>query len=859
MTASAVTGAAHVSWRLRISSNAASGRRVARPATSFRRGTGGRNRSLGATLTDDVSRREQLEGEDDEEREEEGEPTAEDLDAEARDLLQWPELSAQVRAFTATTLGVRACTPTLPLGATPEESATLLAETTAAATLRDVHGGFPRDVFEGTKDVRPWIAGAARGRVLSGSSLADVATTAAACAKVHALIHAPNDEALEPLRRLAAPLVAVPEELEREIRRCVMIPGGNVLDDASEKLAAIRAERRETERTLRALLQQKAQHMQKKNFAERAQIVIRLGRECIPIKAGAQSEMDGVVLDSSSTGQTVFKEPAEAVPLNNRILELATEEDAEVERVLSALTAMVVGDDGGASILNATETMAALDLASARASHAMWLGARPAELVVVSSEAGVGSESAVHLPGMQHPLLLERHLPKLPRGGKVGEEETVRGFDEREEDGEEEEEEEGARFQSRADAREAVVPVDFVVPPSTSLVAITGPNTGGKTASLKALGLALLMARAGLHIPAGGDGSDSESEPSRVPWTRRVLADLGDAQSLNLDGGLSTFSAHLVRLQRILRASDEERDGNHGVVVLLDEPGGGTDPAEGAALAAAVLRASQTRSLLTVATSHYEEVKALAESGLAGAANAAVEFDAETLRPTYRLLWGEFGQSNAISIAAGLGLAPELVEAAEKRWRRQQRAAAAATGDTSFDDADDIQELADALERERETQERRAVEASLALDRAEDLHAEVVERGARLLDLRTRLAMEAAETRAREGMEEALALIDLVDAREELDEVVRGLMPPGWTLDERGDAVPAEEGEGMEDGPGWRSRRRWTPTVGETVVVRQLGGAEAEVVEIDGADVTVRLGGLVTRTPLAGVSPTSKF
>ena len=848
-----------MSWRLRISSNAASGR-VARPATSFRR----RNRSLGATLTDDVSRREQLEGEDDEEQEEEGEPTAEDLDAEARDLLQWPELSAQVRAFTATALGVRACTPTLPLGATPEESATLLAETTAAATLRDVHGGFPRDVFEGTKDVRPWIAGAARGRVLSGSSLADVATTAAACAKVHALIHAPNDEALEPLRRLAAPLVAVPEELEREIRRCVMIPGGNVLDDASDELAAIRAERRETERELRALLQRMAQHMQNKNFAERAQIVIRLGRECIPIKAGAQSEMDGVVLDSSSTGQTVFKEPAEAVPLNNRILELATEEDAEVERVLSALTAMVVGDDGGASILNATEAMAALDLASARASHAMWLGARPAELVVVSSESGVCSESAVHLPGMQHPLLLERHLPKLPRGGKVGEEETVRGFDEREEDGEveedEDEEEEGARFQSRADAREAVVPVDFVVPPSTSLVAITGPNTGGKTASLKALGLALLMARAGLHIPAGGDGSDSTETP-RVPWTRRVLADLGDAQSLELDGGLSTFSAHLVRLQRILRASDETCDGNHSVVVLLDEPGGGTDPAEGAALAAAVLRASQTRSLLTVATSHYEEVKALAESGLCGAANAAVEFDAETLRPTYRLLWGEFGQSNAISIAAGLGLAPELVKAAEKRWRRQQRAAAK-EGDTSFDDADDIQELADALERERETQERRANEARSALDRAEDLHAEIVERGARLLDLRTRLAMEAAETRAREGMEEALALIDLVDAREELDEVVRGLMPPGWTLDERGDAVPADEGEGTEDdrdGPGWRSGRRWTPTVGETVVVRQLGGAEAEVVEIDGADVTVRLGGLVTRTPLAGVSPTSKF
>ena len=793
--------------------------------------------------------------EEDGEEEEAGEPTAQDLDAEARNLLQWPELSAQVRAFTATTLGMRACTPSLPLGATPEESATLLAGTTAAATLRDKHGGFPRDVFEGTKDVRPWIAGAARGRVLSGSSLADVATTAAACAKVHALIHAPDDDALEPLRRLAAPLVAIPEELEHEIRRCVAVPGGNVLDDASEKLASIRAERRETERELRALLQQKAQYMQKKNFAERAQIVIRLGRECVPIKAGAQSEMDGVILDSSSTGQTVFKEPAEAVPLNNRILELANEEDAEVERVLSALTSMVVGGDGGKSILNATEAMAELDLASARASHARWLGAWPAELVVVGADNK--SDEVVRLPGMQHPLLLERHLPELPRGGKVGEEETVQGFDEPdgEGDGADTEDEgvggeQSTRFASRAEAIDAVVPVDFVVPPSTSLVAITGPNTGGKTASLKALGLALLMARAGLHIPAG-DGSGAGCEPSRVPWTRRVLTDLGDAQSLDLDGGLSTFSAHLVRLQRILAASDETPDGAYNVVVLLDEPGGGTDPAEGAALASSVLRASQKRSLLTVATSHYEEVKALAESGLGGAANAAVEFDAETLGPTYRLLWGEFGESNAISIAQGLGLAPELVKAAEKRWRRQQRAAAAAagSGDTSFDDADDIQELADALERERDVQEARAFEASHALDRAEDLHAEVVDRGARLLDLRTRLALEAAETRAARGMEEAVARIESVDARDELDTVVRTLMPAGWTLDERGDAVPDGGGDAF---------RRWFPRVGETVVVRQLGGAEAEVVEIDGAEVTVKMGGLVTRTPLAGVSPASK-
>uniref|UniRef100_A0A7R9TWJ0 DNA mismatch repair proteins mutS family domain-containing protein n=1 Tax=Micromonas pusilla TaxID=38833 RepID=A0A7R9TWJ0_MICPS len=223
----------------------------------------------------------------------------------------------------------------------------------------------------------------------------------------------------------------------------------------------------------------------------------------------------------------------------------------------------------------------------------------------------------------------------------------------------------------------SVVPIDFVVPPRTSLVAITGPNTGGKTASLKLLGLCLLMARAGLHLPVarGAAGADA-----RVPWTKTVLADLGDAQSLDLEGGLSTFSAHLRRLQRILRASRDDTDAKRYTVVLLDEPGGGTDPAEGAALASAVLRASADACRLVVATSHYDEVKALAggdggDGGMVGAANAAVEFDAATLRPTYRLLWGASGESNALAIARGLGLDAGVADRAEKRWRRQRRAA----------------------------------------------------------------------------------------------------------------------------------------------------------------------------------------
>jgi hypothetical protein len=392
-------------------------------------------RASNATMALDV----QDDEEDDEEEDARREPTPEELDAEARVLLQWPELSAQVRAFTATTLGYRACDPVLPLGADFDASRRLLAETSAAAALR-AKGRFPREAFEGTRDIRPWVMGAARGRVLSGGSLADIATTSAAAKAVGAEVRAAATEteaetrALASLRELAAPLGSIPETLEPEIRRCIAVPGGTVRDDASEKLREIREERRETETALRAMLLEKANFLARKNFAERAQVVSRLGRECIPMKAGAQSEMDGVVLGASGTGATVFKEPAEATPLNNRLMELAAEEEEETERVLRALTKEVLGSDRGEALLNATEALAELDLAAARAEHAEWLSAKPPRLFLVDDEIGTKSADAVRLPGMQHPLLLQPRLPSLPRGGKVGEDEEVDGWESMEDD-----------------------------------------------------------------------------------------------------------------------------------------------------------------------------------------------------------------------------------------------------------------------------------------------------------------------------------------------------------------------------------------------------------------------------------------
>ena len=899
-------------------------------ATSASRRAGYASTSCSATATSRLDVPDAEEDDEDEDEPANREPTPAELDAEARVLLQWPELSAQVRAFTATTLGYRSCDPVLALGVDFEDSQRLLDETSGAAALRE-SGSFPREVFVGTRDIRPWVLGATRGRVLSGASLADIATTVNAGNVVWRAICGSTVEqkdektdTLASLKRLAIPLTLLDTALEPEIGRCVTVPGGNVKDEASDLLGKIREERRLCEQELRTLLLEKANYLARKNFAERAQVVSRLGRECIPMKAGSQNEMEGVVLGVSGTGATVFKEPIEATPLNNRLMELGAEEEAEVELILKRLTSLVMGRDEGKGLLDATEALARIDLANARAEHSEWLSGCAPTLFEVShagatnnvqslsgaTNASPGSNSTVFLPGMQHPLLLQPRLTKLPRGGEVGKDEEVAGWDDAtgpsastagDDALDDSEEDESSRVQTRAEARD-VVPVDFNPPSETRLVAITGPNTGGKTASLKALGLFLLMARAGLHLPTDA------TKQARVPWTSRVLADLGDAQSLALDGGLSTFSAHLTRLRRILAAAADTAD---SVVVLLDEPGGGTDPAEGAALAVAVLKASASRAALTVATSHYEEVKAMAvgnadevlsvsetETGVdtdeitrdlsskhaapfPGAANAAVEFDTKTLRPTYRLLWGVSGESNALAVARGLGLEDSLADAAERRWRRSRGASGAeqGAGDGKSVAGEDLADLAVALKKERDVQQVRAIQAATALSRTRDLHADVLSRGAARLNLRTSLAVEAAFERGVKGATVAKATLVAVDTREALDSMADLLMPDGWMLDvHTGDAVPGRQRRRRHKRPASVDPKEsrddngvsfdsfdsfdddtvaWLPHVGAKVTVRRMGDAEAEVVELDASagEVVVRMGSITTRAPLTGVSP----
>eukprot|EP00891_Asterochloris_glomerata_P003959 jgi/Astpho2/3959/e_gw1.00063.256.1_t len=384
---------------------------------------------------------------------------------------------------------------------------------------------------------------------------------------------------------------------------CLQSSGGELADEATARLGDIRARRRANGQELRRNIEQWARDLGQRGVSEHGQPMVRRNRQCVSVKRGQQGELPrgSVTLDTSVSGNTVYMEPQPVVALNNAEALLAGQEQEEELAILADLSRQVstaktfAHGRGG--------LLASLDIASARAKHAAWAGAvRP--FFLTPEEAEQARQDA-----------RQREAAPRPRP----------------------------------------CPVDLLVPPGIKVVAVTGPNTGGKTASLKALGLAALMPKAGLFIPV-----TSHHHPSapRLLFFDRVLADVGDSQSL--EQNLSTFSGHVRRMGRILKALTPSS------LVLLDEMGSGTDPAEGAALAGALLERLADTARLTYATTHHAELKELPVSADARYLNASVEFDVATLRPTFRLLWGQAGQSNALEVAQGLGFSPTIVKHARE-------------------------------------------------------------------------------------------------------------------------------------------------------------------------------------------------
>ena len=456
--------------------------------------------------------------------------------------------------------------------------------------------------------------------------------------------------------------------LANEIHRCILSEE-EIADDASPKLKNIRRSMLQTGDKIHGQLTSMLSGSYR-TYLQDAVITMRNNRYCIPIKAEYKGQVNGMVHDQSATGSTYFVEPAAVVELNNKLRELELEEKEEIGRILADLSAQAGAHTE--ELADDLKIMTLLDFIFAKAELAMEMNA---------TEPVFNDDRSINIRKGRHPLL----------------------------------------------DKKKVVPIDIHLGRDFDLLVITGPNTGGKTVSLKTVGLFTLMGQAGLHIPA--------LDRSELSIFTEVYADIGDEQSI--EQSLSTFSSHMKSIVHILNHADADS------LCLFDELGAGTDPTEGAALAIAVLNYLHDRGIRTMATTHYSELKIYALS-TSFVENACCEFNVETLQPTYRLLIGIPGKSNAFAISAKLGLSEEIIDAAREQIGKE---------DKTFEDV-----IAD-LEQSRITIEKEQLEIARHKESIRLLQEQLQQKNDKIDQAKDRILREANE-KAREILQEAKEVAD---------------------------------------------------------------------------------------------------
>ena len=694
------------------------------------------------------------------------------IQQEALELLEWPRLAEQLASFASTTPGRCACLE-LALPACLAASRSLLAETTELLGLDGLlEGGLS---FQGVADIAALVTLCAKGGTAPGVELLSLATTLAAARRLRRQI---DDPQLRPVcTALVAELRTLPE-LEQRLHFCLE-EGGRVADRASPPLEGLRRQllgaRSDRRDRLQELMRRCGAMLQDTVISERN------GRPVLAVKAGAAAQLPGLVHDSSASGQTVFIEPQAVIALGNRIRDLEGRE-RELERaVLTALSAQV-GEEAEA-LAALQQVLVRLDAGVARARYGQWLGA-------VRPELADDPSAPFELRELRHPLLL---------------------------------------WQQRRQGGHAVVPVSLLVAGELRVVAITGPNTGGKTVTLKSVGLAALMARAGLFLPCSGT--------PRLPWCSQVLADIGDEQSLQQN--LSTFSGHIRRIARILEALPGSGAAGGASLVLLDEVGAGTDPLEGSALATALLKHLADRARLTIATTHFGELKALKYAD-PRFENASVAFDVDTLSPTYRLQWGIPGRSNALAIARRLGLGEPVLELAAAQLEPLGEG--------------EVNQVIAGLENQRQRQQEAAEEAAVLLARTELLHEELLLRWQQQTQQSAELQeqrRQQLELSIRQGQNEVKRIIRRLRQGRDGAEVSSAAL--GETARQAGQRLKSLEQQHRPT-PERREHRGWMPAVGDRVRLLSLGKAgEVLAIADDGRELTVRCGVMRLTLELAGI------
>ena len=591
------------------------------------------------------------------------------MNEKALKTLEYNKIIEQLTEYASTEMGKAICRELHP-SCSLEEIRRTQTETSDAVTRIRMKGSLS---FGGVRDVRGSLKRLEIGSSLNITELLSISSLLTVTARARAYgRHEESelpDDSLDEMFRALDPLTPV----NNEIKRCILSED-EVSDDASPGLSKVRKSMKivagRVHTQLNSILNSSRAYLQD------AVITMRDGRYCLPVKAEYKSQVPGMVHDQSSTGSTVFIEPMAIVKLNNELRELEIQEKREIEFVLSALSAELTPYTEAVA-LNLT-LLSQLDFIFAKAALSRHYNC---------SEPKFNNRRYINIKDGRHPLL----NPKL------------------------------------------VVPINIYLGDAFDLLIVTGPNTGGKTVSLKTVGLFTLMGQAGLHIPAF-DGSE-------LAVFNEVFADIGDEQSI--EQSLSTFSAHMTNIVSILNQADANS------LCLFDELGAGTDPTEGAALAIAVLSFLHNMSCRTMATTHYSELKVFALS-TPGVENACCEFNVETLRPTYRLLIGIPGKSNAFAISRKLGLPDYIIEDAKKHIEQE---------DESFED------LLTDLEDKRVTIEKEQAEIAAYKQEIATLKARLQQKEERISAQKEKMLEQARE--------EANKILQ--DAKDTADQTIRNI------------------------------------------------------------------------------------
>lgn len=606
-------------------------------------------------------------------------------------VLEWPRLLDALAGHARSAMGAARCRA-LELANDLHDAQRRQQETTEMGQLQASGEALPALAFP---DICDPLARAMKGAVLEVHELRDCAMVLELMEESGRFMGRHQNDA-PALTFVAHPLRLVGElRPVRSALDAAIHPDGSIKESATPELRRLTRQAQGLKQQMRDQVNQMLHSRRYEDILQEQYFAEREGRYVIPVKADMRGKVPGIVHDVSASGATVFIEPRELVELNNSIKVADLEIEREVRRILRELSALVAAQSE--VILAGVDALAVLDDISARASFGRQLKAHP---------VGLNDEGRVKLLQARHPLLV---LSKAQ-----------------------------------------VVANDLFLDESIHVLVISGPNTGGKTVTLKIVGLFALMVRAGLHLPCA-----AESEMAIFP---DVYADIGDAQDLARD--LSSFSAHMIQMIQLLDETDRQRrNDSHGAprqwLVLLDEPVTSTDPTEGAALAEALLCRLAALGMKVVATTHYGPLKALAHT-MPGFANAAVEFDVATLSPTYRLFMGAPGGSSALEIAGRLGMDRALLDEARRKLHKDERAM-----ETMLQGLQATQrQLADDLDRAVEA--RREAEQAEQRAKAQLAHLEDTEREAQK-GLKRKLSEQFSRARA-----EVQATVDAVKGEQKL-------------------------------------------------------------------------------------------